>query len=87
MQQETPQHVQLAGTATVGPKGQVVIPVEIREQMGIAPGEKLVALYIPSKSAICFVSQDKVQYLIDKMGAHVAAIRSLVHKEETTEGE
>ena len=73
MQHETPQHVQLAGTATVGPKGQVVIPVEIREQMGISPGDKLVALYLPSKNAIGFVPQDKVQYLIDKMGAHIAA--------------
>ena len=27
--------IQLAGTATVGPKGQVVIPAEVREKMAI----------------------------------------------------
>ena len=43
-------HIQLMGTVTVGPKGQVVIPVEVREGMGITPGDKLIALYFDEKS-------------------------------------
>ena len=42
-------HIQLMGTVTVGPKGQVVIPVEVREGMGITPGDKLIALYFDEK--------------------------------------
>ena len=43
-------HIQLLGPVTVGPKGQVVIPVEVREGMGITPGDKLIALYFDEKS-------------------------------------
>ena len=43
-------HIQLMGTVSVGPKGQVVIPVEVREGMGITPGDKLIALYFDEKS-------------------------------------
>ncbi len=87
MDHEQNPHVQLMSTVTLGPKGQVVIPVEVREKMGIAPGDKLVALYIPSKGAVGFVSEEKVQHLIDKMGTHVAAVRSLLNKEATKKGE
>lgn len=29
------ENIQLAGTVTVGPKGQVVIPAEVRDSMGV----------------------------------------------------
>lgn len=31
----------LCGTATVGTKGQIVIPAEARERLGIRPGDKV----------------------------------------------
>lgn len=31
----------LCGTATVGAKGQIVIPAEAREKLGIQPGDKV----------------------------------------------
>jgi AbrB family looped-hinge helix DNA binding protein len=34
----------LFGTATVGPKGQIVIPVEARHRLGIKPGDKVVVM-------------------------------------------
>ncbi len=34
----------LFGTATVGPKGQIVIPVEARQRLGIKPGDKVVVV-------------------------------------------
>jgi AbrB family looped-hinge helix DNA binding protein len=73
-------HIELAGTVTVGPKGQVVIPVDVREKMGIAPGDKLVALYIPEKKAISFVTESAMQSLIERMGNHVEALRSSLGK-------
>ncbi|NQW16853.1 MAG: AbrB/MazE/SpoVT family DNA-binding domain-containing protein [Chloroflexi bacterium] len=36
-------------TVTVSPKYQIVIPKEIREQMGIKPGQKLIAIYYDNK--------------------------------------
>jgi AbrB family looped-hinge helix DNA binding protein len=75
--------IQLAGTVTLGPKGQVVIPAEVREKMIISPGTKLVALYLPEKESVCFVREDKVQHLVDKMGAHLEAVRSLLSEDAT----
>jgi AbrB family looped-hinge helix DNA binding protein len=79
---DTPQkkHIELAGTVTVGPKGQVVIPSDVREKMQIHPGDKLVALYMPAKQSVGFVSESQIQSLIDKMGASVTDLQSVLKK-------
>lgn len=69
-------HIELVGTMTLGPKGQVVIPADVRERMGVKPGDKLVALYLPEKASIGFVSEKNMQDLIDRMGAHVSDLRN-----------
>lgn len=72
--------IELAGTVTVGPKGQVVIPSNVREKMGVKPGDKLVALYMPDKKAMGFVTDESMQSLIDQMGSHVSALRDNLRK-------
>jgi len=69
------QMFRLAGTATVGPKGQVVIPADVRESMGIKPGDKLIALHICPKNAIAFITEEQAQHLVDKLGSQVAGIK------------
>lgn len=66
-------HIDLAGTATVGPKGQVVIPAEIREKMSIKPGDKLIVLYIGEKRSVAFIREADAQDLINKMGEHLSS--------------
>ena len=78
-------HLQLAGTATVGPKGQVVIPADVREKMGIAPGDKLVALYIEGKQSIAFVTERQFQLIIDKFGEQVTELKQFINN--NTKGE
>lgn len=82
MRQTPDQHVQLLGTATVGPKGQVVIPAEARERMGISPGDKLVTLYLPQKKAVGFIRQSDVQEIIDRMGSRLEDMRSVLGRTE-----
>lgn len=77
---EMKKHIQLVGTVTVGPKGQVVIPVDVREKMDIKPGDKLVALFLPSKRSVGFVPAAKVQHFIDKMGASITDLRSVLEE-------
>ena len=74
-------HVSLVGTATLGPKGQVVIPAETREKMGIVPGDKLVVLYVEDKQSVAFITEKQAQAMIDRMGAHLGAFREAIGKE------
>ena len=71
-------HIQLAGTATVGPKGQVVIPANLRERLSIAPGDKLVVLYMEDKQVVSFLTEKQAQVIIDKFGAHVAELSQAI---------
>ena len=41
------------GAVTVGERGQIVVPAEAREQMGLAPGDKLLAFLHPSGEMVC----------------------------------
>lgn len=72
-------HIQLVGTMTLGPKGQVVIPADVREDMGVKPGEKLVAMYIADKKAIGFVTEETIQDMIDHMGENVQSLRDALN--------
>lgn len=60
--------IRLVGTVTVGPKGQVVIPSEVRESMRIEPGDKLVALYLDEKHSVAFITERQAQEYVIKMG-------------------
>lgn len=66
--------IHLIGTTTVGPKGQVVIPVEAREKMGIVAGDKVIVLYMDGRKTVAFVSESEMQGIIDKMGAHLSKV-------------
>jgi AbrB family looped-hinge helix DNA binding protein len=76
------QHFRLAGTGTVGPKGQVVIPADVRESMGIKPGDKLVTLYIPHKNAVAFITEKQAQRHIDQMGERLSGFREALTKDK-----
>lgn len=75
-------HISLVGTVTVGPKGQVVIPAEVREKMNIEPGDKLVALYLEDKQAVGFITEAHAQLMVEHMGKNLKAMQQIVGKAE-----
>ena len=56
----------LYGTATVGTKGQIVIPADAREEMGIQTGDRLYVIGSPEKKVVCLLNEDQLEHLIEK---------------------
>lgn len=59
-----------AGTATVGEKGQIVIPKAIRDMFGIRPGDTLMIL-ADKKKGIAIPPQDQFDALYELIGKPV----------------
>lgn len=68
---------QLYGTATVGTKGQIVIPADAREQLGITTGDRLYVVGIPGKGALGLLKEDMLEHFIARLNLQVEDLKSL----------
>ena len=55
----------LYGTATVGSKGQIVIPSDAREELGIATGERLYVVGMPNKKVIVLIKEEQMSQFVE----------------------
>ncbi len=53
--------IKIWGAATVGTKGQVVIPAEAREALDIKEGDKLIVVGNPHRMGVAFVKAEVVE--------------------------
>lgn len=67
----------LYGTATVGTKGQIVIPVEAREQLQIAEGDRLYVVGAPNKGIVSLFKEDTLEQFIEQMNVQVENFKAL----------
>lgn len=74
-----PDH-QLYGTATVGTKGQVVIPSDARDALGIQPGDKLYVAGMRGKKILAFIPEEELQAIVEKMLANVESYKNIIKK-------
>lgn len=58
---------QLYGTATVGTKGQVVIPADAREALGIEPGDRLYVVGSKQRQLVGFIKEDQLQEMVNHL--------------------
>lgn len=66
----------LYGTATVGSKGQIVIPAEARDEMDIQPGDRLYVIGSMEKRVIGLLKQDQLEKLIEKLNLDIESLKS-----------
>jgi len=71
--------------ATVGTKGQIVIPLEVRERLNIGPGDKVVIMMRDNHAAVVF-PMDHMRDWLDKMTADFDEMKQVVSKETEEKG-
>ena len=65
----------LYGTATVGTKGQVVIPADARDELGIQPGDRLYVIGSPSNELVAFLKEEQLEQWVEKLNLDVENMR------------
>ena len=70
---------QFYGTTTVGEKGQVVIPAEARESMGIKKGDKLLVFGMGC-DMVALTKLSKVEQFASHLSSRLDTIREIIKK-------
>lgn len=78
-------HKKLYGTATVGTKGQIVIPAEAREELGIKPGDRLYIVNAMHGAGVVCIKEEKLEDMVQQFTAQIEDFRALQQKEDTKE--
>lgn len=65
------------GSATVGERGQVVIPAEARERLDIKPGDKLLVFVHPAGWGVAFAKFDKMQQAKQELEQAIAMVEQI----------
>ncbi len=65
----------LYGTATIGSKGQVVIPAEAREELGLKPGDRLYVLSAMGSGGVVFLKEDRLEHIVEQMTAQIEGFK------------
>ena len=72
----------LYGTATVGTKGQVVIPADARDELDIAAGDRLYVVGSCQKKWIGFIKEDQLREIIEHITENVENYRQLLNSKD-----
>lgn len=71
---------QLFGTATVGTKGQVVIPADAREHLGIETGDRLYVVGSKTKEWVGFIKEEQFRALVEHLTENVEQYKDILKK-------
>ena len=74
----------LYGTATVGTKGQVVIPADARKVLGIEEGDRLYVVGSETNKFVGFIKEEQLQELIGKLTESVESHAAMLDELKKT---
>jgi AbrB family looped-hinge helix DNA binding protein len=66
------------GSTTVGEKGQIVLPVKLRNDFKINKGDKLLVIVDPHGSRINLVNPDTMSKFLDMMSENINQMKSKI---------
>lgn len=67
------EHFKFYGSATVGTRGQIVIPAEARDEYQIKEGDKVVIMKAPMHKGLMVLKADVFENHMAEMQAHFAS--------------
>ena len=73
------------GSTVVGPRGQLVIPLEARKELGIDAGSKLLAFGHFSGRGLVFVKAEAVEELLNIMSRKLTEFAKLLAESEAAD--
>ena len=73
------------GSATVGERGQIVIPAEARKKYSINPGDKVLVIGHPSGSGVVICKIDAMRGMVSSMLVEIDKIESRIAEEPNEE--
>jgi AbrB family looped-hinge helix DNA binding protein len=71
------------GTAVLGPRGQLVIPVEARKELGIDTGDKLLVFGHFGGRGLIFIKVEAAEELFNIMSSRLDEVAKLVQQSRT----
>jgi len=72
----------LYGTATVGTKGQVVIPANARDELNIVTGDRLYVVGSPDGGFLGFLKEEALESMMQHLTAQVESFRALKQEKD-----
>jgi len=73
------------GTAVLGPRGQLVIPVEARKELGINTGNKLLVFGHFGGRGLIFIKAEAAEELLNIMSSRLDEVARLVKESKTAD--
>jgi len=73
------------GTAVLGPRGQLVVPVEARKELGIDTGDKLLVFGHFGGRGLMFIKVEAVAELVNIMSSRLDEAAKLVKESKTAD--
>lgn len=70
------------GSVTIGERGQVVVPSDAREELGLKPGDKLLAFKAPMGEGVVLAKPEAFEKHLADMNQHINSMRQRVKKEK-----
>ena len=68
----------LYGTATVGTKGQVVIPADARQVLNIQPGDRLYVVGSEKSQWVGFLKEEQLRNLVEHLTINIESYKTLL---------
>jgi AbrB family looped-hinge helix DNA binding protein len=72
----------LYGTATVGTKGQIVIPADARDELKIAAGDRLYVIGSCEGGFVGLLKEESLESLMEHLTAQVESFRALKQEKD-----